>query len=52
VFTIHGVDTEGNPRTDGGDPFEVNVDGPSQVVPKVTDNNDGTPCLFLAPFYP
>lgn len=47
VFTIHGVDIEGNPRTDGGDPFEVNITGPSTVTPKITDNNDGKGSISL-----
>jgi hypothetical protein len=41
-FTIHAKDKNGNPRTDGGDPFEVKISGPEQVTPKVVDNNDGT----------
>ena len=41
-FTIHGVDPDGHARTDGGDPFEVQIDGPSQVNPRVRDNGDGT----------
>jgi len=42
VFTIHAVDPDGKPRKDGGDPFEVQIDGPSNVHPSVTDNGDGT----------
>ncbi|EGC39028.1 hypothetical protein DICPUDRAFT_91322 [Dictyostelium purpureum] len=42
-FKIYAVDTTGKPRTDGGDPFECNITGPSGDVPaKITDNNDGT----------
>lgn len=43
-FTIHAVDTEGNPRVDGGDPFQVDISGPSQANPQTTDNNDGNIC--------
>lgn len=42
VFTIHAVDPDGRPRTDGGDPFKVDIQGPSDVGPSVTDNGDGT----------
>lgn len=42
IFTIHAVDPDGKPRKDGGDPFEVQIDGPSDVHPSVTDNGDGT----------
>ncbi|KAN0030275.1 hypothetical protein ACTA71_010037 [Dictyostelium dimigraforme] len=43
-FTIFAVDTKGVARTDGGDPFEVAINGPDGLVvdAKVTDNNDGT----------
>ncbi|EFA84721.1 gelation factor [Heterostelium album PN500] len=43
-FTIYSVDTDGNARTDGGDPFVVTIQGPNglEVVPKVEDKNDGT----------
>ncbi|EGG21588.1 gelation factor [Cavenderia fasciculata] len=42
-FTIFAVDTEGNPRTDGQDPFEVKVTGPNgDIEAKVEDKNDGT----------
>jgi hypothetical protein len=42
-FTIHAVDYDGNPRTDGGDPFVVKINSPNEtIVPKVVDNGDGT----------
>ncbi len=41
-FTIHAVDPDGHPRNDGGDPFKVDIKGPSEVHPSVTDNGDGT----------
>eukprot|EP01087_Luapelamoeba_hula_P020678 TRINITY_DN70_c0_g1_i3.p2 TRINITY_DN70_c0_g1~~TRINITY_DN70_c0_g1_i3.p2 ORF type:complete len:763 (-),score=144.58 TRINITY_DN70_c0_g1_i3:64-2307(-) len=41
-FKIHSVDADGKPRTDGGDPFDVQVSGPGDVKPKVKDNGDGT----------
>jgi hypothetical protein len=44
VFTIHAVDKNGQPRNDGGDPFEVSIQNPdgSEQKPHVVDNNDGT----------
>jgi len=42
-FTIHAVDRFGQPRKDGGDPFEVKVKGPDgEETPRVIDNGDGT----------
>jgi filamin len=42
-FTIHAVDADGKPRTDGGDNFDVKINGPQgPVKPDVTDNGDGT----------
>jgi filamin len=42
-FTIHAVDYDGNPRTDGGDPFVVKINSPNEtIVPKVVDNGNGT----------
>lgn len=43
-FTIYSVDTYGNARTDGGDPFKVDINGPDGLVveAKVEDKNDGT----------
>jgi uncharacterized protein with FMN-binding domain len=42
-FTIHAVDYDGNPRTDGGDPFVVKIKSPSETInPHVVDNKDGT----------
>jgi filamin len=42
VFTIHAVDPDGHRRTDGGDPFKIDVQGPSDVQPSISDNGDGT----------
>ncbi len=43
VFTIHAVDKDGNPRNDGGDNFNVDINGPhGPVHPQVKDNGDGT----------
>jgi len=42
-FTIHAVDYDGNPRTDGGDPFVVKIHSPNETInPKVVDNGNGT----------
>jgi len=42
VFTIHAVDTDGNPRKDGGDPFKVEISGVDSPKANVTDNHNGT----------
>jgi len=42
VFTIHAKDPKGNPLTEGGDNFKVDIHGPVHVEPVVVDNNDGT----------
>jgi hypothetical protein len=43
VFYIKAKDREGNDMGRGGDPFKVEITGPSGIVPcEVTDNNDGT----------
>jgi len=52
VFTIHAVDPDGNPRHDGGDPFKVEVTGPENLTPHVTDNNDGTYTVQYDPKVP
>jgi len=41
-FTIHALDKNGNPRTDGGDPFEVKIKGPENTPFELVDNGDGT----------
>lgn len=42
-FTIHGVDADGNPTNDAGEPYEVAITGPNgPVEPTLTDNGDGT----------
>jgi len=42
-FTIHAVDYDGNPRTDGGDPFVVKISSPTEAIhADVKDNGDGT----------
>jgi len=50
-FVIHAVDHEGNPRCDGGDPFEVKIGGPqeSNIPAEVVDNGDGTYTVTYAP---
>ncbi|KAL6061848.1 Calponiny domain-containing protein [Balamuthia mandrillaris] len=52
VFTIHGVDPEGNPRQEGGDPFKVEVTGPENVPAQVQDNGDGTYSVTYNPTVP
>jgi filamin len=52
VFTIHAVDPDGNPRTDGGDPFEVQIAGPEELKPKITDNHNGTYTVEYHPTHP
>jgi len=43
IFTIESKDNLGNPITEGGDPYVVNIDGPKGKVPaKIKDNGDGT----------
>lgn len=45
MVTIVAVDKEGNPKTEGGDDWEVdiaNVDGTIDVPVKTKDNGDGT----------
>eukprot|EP01100_Stratorugosa_tubuloviscum_P003947 TRINITY_DN1968_c0_g1_i1.p1 TRINITY_DN1968_c0_g1~~TRINITY_DN1968_c0_g1_i1.p1 ORF type:complete len:741 (+),score=451.97 TRINITY_DN1968_c0_g1_i1:146-2368(+) len=51
-FVIHAVDKSGKPRTDGGDPFVVKIDGPIEVIPNVIDNNDGTYTVTYNPDVP
>jgi filamin len=41
-FTIHAVDHDGNPLTQGGDDFDVTLKGPEDIKPEVRDNGDGT----------
>jgi len=42
-FVIHALDYDGNPRTDGGDPFCVKIHSPNETInPHVVDNGDGT----------
>lgn len=52
VFTIHAVDKNGNPRTDGGDPFDVKITGTENLKPEVVDNNDGTYTVTYHPDKP
>jgi hypothetical protein len=42
TFQIHSVDGDGKPITTGGDPFVVNISGPENITPRVTDNGNGT----------
>jgi len=48
-FTIHSVDKWGNPRTDGGDDFKVDINGPETITPQIVDNNDGTYAVTYHP---
>ena len=48
-FTIHSVDHNGKPRSVGGDPFKVNIAGPSPITPDFNDNNDGTYTVKYTP---
>jgi len=54
TFTIHGVDVDGNPLKEGGDPFAVSVEGPHNVSvePAITDNGDGTYTVSYTPTHP
>jgi filamin len=54
VFTIHAVDKHGQPRHDGGDDFNVNIQNPdgSHQKPHVVDNNDGTYTVTYDPANP
>jgi len=41
-FTIHGVDADGVPTTEGGEPYEISITGPhGKVAPSVHDRGDG-----------
>eukprot|EP01133_Synstelium_polycarpum_P015677 gene15677-18631_t len=44
TLTIHSVDYSSNPRSTGGDSYEVTITGPGQegIPVTVKDNNDGT----------
>jgi len=49
-FTIQARDIFGNPRNEGGDPFNVEVKGPNGPVPvSVKDNGDGTYAVEYQP---
>jgi len=54
VFTIHALDKNGQPRNDGGDPFDVSITNPdgSEQKPHVVDNNDGTYTVTYDPANP
>jgi len=41
-FIIHAKDPKGNPLSQGGDLFKVDISGPAHIEPVVVDNNDGT----------
>lgn len=51
-FTIHAKDPKGNPLTQGGDDFKVDIHGPGHVAPKIVDNNDGTYTVTYDPTEP
>mmetsp|Transcript_21744 Transcript_21744/g.29891 ORF Transcript_21744/g.29891 Transcript_21744/m.29891 type:complete len:636 (+) Transcript_21744:44-1951(+) len=41
-FTIHGVDAAGNPTTEGGEPYDIQINGPNGATnPNVNDRGDG-----------
>jgi len=49
-FTIEARDPKGNKRTEGGDKFNVKIDGPKGDVPStVKDNKDGTYTVKYSP---
>jgi filamin len=54
VFTIHAIDKNGQPRKDGGDDFNVDIQNPdgSHQKPHVVDNNDGTYTVTYDPENP
>jgi filamin len=52
VFTIHSVDKDGKPRTDGGDPFKVDISGTEKLEPEIVDNDDGTYTVTYHPDKP
>ncbi|ELR24683.1 gelation factor, putative [Acanthamoeba castellanii str. Neff] len=52
VFTIHAYSPDGDRCTDGGDPFQVDIQGPAQVQPSITDNADGTYTVQYTPTEP
>jgi len=51
-FTIHAIDHDGRPRTDGGEDFKVVLTGPETIHPKVHDNGDGTYTVQYEPTKP
>jgi uncharacterized protein (DUF2141 family) len=48
-FTIFARDGYDQPRTEGGDDFEVIIDGPERVPVKLVDNGDGTYAVSYLP---
>ena len=50
-FTIYSVDKNGNPRTEGGDLFDVQIEDPNfdQLPVTLEDNNDGTYTVTYEP---
>lgn len=53
-FKIISKDEEGKARPAGADDFEVKIDGPEQeqVIPKISDNGDGTYTVSFLPKIP
>jgi len=49
VFTIFAVGTDGQRRTDGGDPFRVEIGGVDNVKASLNDNEDGTYSVAYVP---
>jgi len=54
VFTIHAVKPDGTPQDCGGDLFDVHIEDPNKelLVPKITDNKDGTYAVEYQPTIP
>jgi len=48
-FTIFARDGDDQPKVEGGDPFEVYIDGPAAAETTVVDNGDGTYAVTYRP---
>jgi len=51
-FTIYARDGDDKPKTEGGDPFVVKIDGPEPTTAQVVDNGDGTYSVTYHPNVP
>jgi filamin len=49
TFTIFARDGDDQPKTDGGDNFQLDINGPSEVSYNVQDNDDGTYTVTYEP---